>query len=119
MEVLDRLLCVRPVIDHGSEASVRDSFLARNAGGGARHPAQQELILVEGGCIVLDVLARHDQDVDWSLRIDVPKGDDLGIRVHQLGRNLAGRNPAEQTITHGSVYVHLHSARSQESREKA
>lgn len=47
-----------------------------------------------------DMPARYRENVNRCLRMKVAKHDHVGILIHDVGRDLALRNPAENTRIH-------------------
>jgi hypothetical protein len=62
--------------------------------------AEQESIGGRDAGERFDVLARADQDVGGSLRVNVFEGEDFVVLVNELGGDLCGADFAEEAIAH-------------------
>src|ERR1700722_2284368 len=60
---------------------------------------------------VREMVSRHHQDVRWRLGVDVTEGDGPLSVQHYRGRDLSGRDPAEQAVWHPSIIVAARRAR--------
>jgi len=83
-------------VEHKSELPV--SLGARDL---VREPDERSEQRRVGGCELRDVgvvLPGHDQHVQWGLRMQVPEGDRIGVLGDDVGRDLPGDDPAEQTL---------------------
>jgi hypothetical protein len=112
MKMRDRLSGVRPVICDDPVAAVMEPVLA----GDTRCQSQR----VRGDVPVAatdvaqgrEVLARHDEDVDRRLRVQVVEGDVVLALSDELRTKLAARDATEDAIGTGWVsHLYRHSER--------
>lgn len=107
VDVTHRLTAVFTIIRHDSESLFQSEFqsnLLNSAENGSQHRAVGRTWLDK----TLDMLSRYRENMNRCLRIEVAKHDDIGILVNDVGRNLALRNPAENTSIHSQGPILLH-----------
>ena len=87
----DAMTCIEPV-------------LAREVGGDPVQMAQHSLIARIGLCCGGEVFSRDHQNMQWSLRMDIVKGDAGRVFVNNLGGSLACDDLAKDAgrVCHGS-----------------
>jgi len=99
MDVTHRLSTVFTVVRDNPEPLVETKF--RGDLLDAPEDRGQHLAV---GCTRLnearDMLARYRENVNRCLRMKVAKHDHVGILIYDVGRDLALRNPAENTRIH-------------------
>lgn len=103
MEMRNALLGVRAPIHDRPEPRAGDPFPGSDTGRRASDAAHQHLMLRIDLVETRNVDARNHQHVDRRLWIDIPEGDDVFILEHDVRRDLARHDLAEETIGHGSV----------------
>lgn len=100
VDVKDRLPCISAVVDNRAVA-VFETFLFGYARGDAEEVADEFFVaglrLIERGY----VLARYDEDVRRSLRVDVTKGYGPSVLEDLLSGNLARDDLAEEAALFG------------------
>ena len=100
VEMKYRLPRARTHIQHGP-VSLLDVPLARNLG--CRQVAASDRFGIFGLCFLQSgkVLLGDDKYMRRSLRVDVFKGQYVGVLVNLLSRNLAAKNAAEEAVARG------------------
>src|SRR5215204_1370639 len=100
MDVEYRLTGFAIGVEYRPVAAVRVSVFFRDLRGSAVHRSDEDI--VSRGQVVQrsDVAPGDDQHMQWRLRVDVLDGDQLIVLVHELSRDLAANDLAEETITH-------------------
>jgi hypothetical protein len=104
MDVENALSPVHVAIHDGSIACVCDAFAPREL-----LRSEDELPYeraVGSGQIVQcrDVPPRNYEDMCRGLRVDIAEGEHVGVFVHEVGRDLASDDPAEQAVArHGDL----------------
>ena len=78
--------------------AIRKPLVFRDLGGGGEDIGGDPRLFSDELARVREVLLRHDEDVGGRLRIYIPEGVDLIVFVNLCRRDLAGDDPAEQTI---------------------
>jgi len=107
MEVENALACPSSAVGYQPESAAQALHFSY-LGGRQHQSAQNRSINRPSLRHAGDVLAGDDQDVGRCLGVFVPKGDDVLILVDDIGRVLAGRNPAERAVgIHGYASVTL------------
>lgn len=96
-------MSIAPGVHHAAETRLLYSFALRHVPGGARYRGKQWRILIANGIEAGDVLARNNEQVNWSLRLNVAKRYSLGILIHNVGIDLARGNPAKKAVGHAPV----------------
>ena len=79
MNVVNRLPGVRSLVEHHSIASFGHPLLAGEVVRGGKYAPQQMVVVKVGDGI--DVPARHDQEMDRRLGVQVGEGDDIVIAI--------------------------------------
>ena len=107
MHVRNGFARIRAMIDDQSEsfAPVFDAELVRDLARGEEQGSELRLIL--GGCIPYpwNRLARHDENMNRSLRRDVIEGTDKLVFIDNAGRDFTVDDSLEQgLVTHGNGF---------------
>lgn len=95
---MENALAGQATVVHDQPESITDTLLPRDFSSSQHQVAQQALVFRPGVGQAGDVLTRDHQDVCWSLRVDIPKSNNVVILVDDLGRGLAAGNLAEDAI---------------------
>jgi hypothetical protein len=100
VDVGDGLASLRARVEDDAVAAVRDS-LADSHVMSVGHDLGQEAVASRRqlGQVAV-VVARDHQNMDGSLRIDVPEGDRARIARNDRRRYFRGRNTAEEAVRH-------------------
>lgn len=100
MKVRNTLSAIRPGVGHQPKAAVGDALLrsqTRRRDPDAMHQPGVGLgDLAQGR----QVMPRDDQEMDGSLRVDILNGNEVIVLIDPLGGNLAGDDPAKETVGH-------------------
>lgn len=97
MQVEDALPGLGADVRH-DPVPTRDARIGRDGADGPKHVSQEVTIGIGQGVGVGNVVARNDEHVGRCLRVDVSEGDDLLVGEHDLRRNLARHDAAEQAV---------------------
>src|SRR5579863_623054 len=100
MQVKDRLSGLRPGIDHEPKPLVGNPLLPRQATRQMKEVPRQGLFLIGHARESVDVSLRDDQQVDWSLGINILKSKRLIVVMDNFTRNLPRHNSAKNTVFH-------------------
>lgn len=101
VEMCHRLSAVSTVIDYEPIAIVGKTEGAGDSPCQANDVDPKCAILSLGRIDRIDVIARHDQNVRWSLRIDIAKGDCARRLSYDRRGYRAGDDSAEQAAIYG------------------
>ena len=106
MQVKNALTRIRSDVGDEAEAAFSNAQFTCYLCGGDEDAGEYGSVL---GCDVGhrgDMAARDEQDVVWRLRVDVRKGDNILVRIHDFGGYLALDNLTEQAVlnSHGSTF---------------
>ncbi len=99
MDVTHRLSTVFTMVRDDPEALLKAEFRG-DLLDAPEHRGQNLAIGRAGFDETRDMLARYRENVNRCLRMKVAKHDHVGILIHDVGRDLALRNPAENTRIH-------------------
>ena len=99
MDVTHRLSTVFTVIRDNPETLLETEFQG-NLLDAPEHRGQDLSVGRAGFDEARDMPARYRENVNRCLRMKVAKHDHVGILIHNVGRDLALRNPAENTRIH-------------------
>jgi hypothetical protein len=103
VQMMNRLLRVRPAIDYAAEARFGDSLLPGHKGGDPHDLADQRLVFFGRVGESRKVLAWDDDDMSRRLWVNVPEYHDIRVLIHNVRRNAARGDIAKQTFSHLSV----------------
>ena len=97
VEVGDGFAAGAAVVDDEAEAlrGRIDAEIGRDFGGGEEEVAEDGLIFGAGFTDPGNQLLRDDEQMDGSLRIDVPEDDAMAVVVEDVRRDFAGDDPLE------------------------
>lgn len=77
-----------------------DAFISSDLPGDKRHLARYCYILVLEVINCRNMLLRYDQNMRWSLWIDIPEGNDVSVLVNLVAGNFTIPDLAKQAIRH-------------------
>jgi hypothetical protein len=98
VQMIDGLTGFGARVRHEPVASRREAVLVGKASCNEQDVTEKSAVLLPGVVHRLQVLARHDEKVHRSLRVDVLERDDALVLVDDGGVRLAGRDPAEDAV---------------------
>ena len=98
MDVEDRLTCFAIRVEHRPVAAIGVAVFPGDLRSRAMHGPNEAVVvrrqIVQRG----DVSSRDDQHMQRRLRVDVFDRDQLIVLMHELSRNLAADDLAEETV---------------------
>ena len=97
-----RLAGVPVTVQDRPVSGVRMTLFPRDGGCTPDHFTNQRLLGCGEVVECCDVASRDDQNVQWSLGVDVPEGHQPIVLVDERGGDPPGRNLTEQTVGHGN-----------------
>jgi hypothetical protein len=105
MEVVHSLTCITIAVEHRPIAALIEAVPPGEITSDTEQGADQGIIarpeVIQRG----DVPARHDQDVEWRLRIQVRERDDRTVVVNTFSRNQTRCDLAEQAVDHPVILI--------------
>src|SRR5712691_2173750 len=100
VQVGHRVAGVVAHVEHQPVARLGDAFLGRDPLSRRDHLREEVTVLGPKGGGRLDVVARHYEHVDGRGGLDVAERVGARAGSHLVGRDVAGHDPAEQTVAH-------------------
>lgn len=101
MQMKDRLPGFGSGVDDGAEAVPGDAFLPRDLRRKAQQMTEQGVMLTRGVIERREVLARNQQHVRGSLRVEIAERDGVIVFVDFLRWNLTCDDFAKETVHPG------------------
>ena len=102
MQMRNGFAGVRAVVEDEPVAAGFQAKFFRYFSGLQQKMAQDLMIFTFCFAETGDRLFGNDENVRWSLRIDVAKGDDLGVLENNVRRDFAGDDFFKESFAHGS-----------------
>jgi hypothetical protein len=97
VQMRDSLLPVLTAIEYSAVSTVQ-SFLGRNLLGTQKKVTHQLLVFIRQVIERRNWFARHNQNVNGCLGLDITEGDTPIVFVHHVRRNLSVSNLLEQGL---------------------
>jgi len=102
---------VGAVVDDQPVAGFFKLKLTTDPLGGGEELAENRMILRWNGRMAGMMFFRDQKNMDGRLRVDIPKGEDLFILVHDVSRHLAIDDALKNRLGHGADYQMVSSRR--------
>ena len=97
MEMKHRLAALMIAVQHQAEAPLGDAHLSGDAVRHQEEVPKESIITLTRLKDRREVAAGNDQDVDWSLWVNVLEGHRFFVLVDDLGGMLPARDPTKET----------------------
>jgi hypothetical protein len=110
MEMEDRLPRITVAVEHRPIPALIEPILPGEIAGDSEQGPDQGIVLRTEVVKRGDVPARHDQQVERRLRIQILEGDDRTVVVNAFSGNQTRCDLAEQAVDHPAILIeHRHS----------